>query len=369
MIIHPYPYNPRKKWEKKQAGKRARRLVFSGALAIVLCLAAAFPVFAGADPLPEEKAAAVLDMLRGGAGSITSLHADFIQEKHIPELNATLFAHGRVSLRAPNSLRWEMLFPARAGYVLNGNTSASWTEAARQPVKTPLRENPRANEMARFVVSCLAFNEQELRRRCLLDVTGEEPPTVRLVPKNDMLRAHLSELVLTFTPDGALPQSIRVMTAKDGKSLITFHGAVHDAALLHSHDSFEQVLADRPVFRGKEYQGSGTVFSAMLTEGKRRLPLLLYIWRDTAPDGSEGEGALHCVAFTEVLLRIGGVTVTSGDVVAAPTAPDNQAGRVLGRIGAALRYAGHETDEIRYKGEGWALDAVLAEDAGSGAEK
>lgn len=349
--------------------KRARRVVLSGVLAFALCFGAVFPASAGADPLPEEKAAAVLDRLRDGAGSITSLHADFIQEKHIPELEATLFGHGRVSLRAPNSLRWEMLFPVKAWYVLNGNTSASWTGAAGQAVKTPLRETPRANEIARFVVSCLAFNEQDLRRRCVLDVTSENPPTVRLVLKNDMLRVHLSELVLTFTPDGTLPQSIRVMTAKGGNSLITLHGAVRDDALLRSHDRLEQVLADRPVFRGKEYQGAGRFFSAMLTEDKRRLPLLLYVWRDAPPGGGDGKEALHCVAFTEILLRIGGVTVTPGNVAAVPAVPDNQMGRVLERIGTALRHAGSGTGEIRWKGEGWALDAVWVDDVGAGAEK
>lgn len=330
-----------------------RQMVPPGFLAVFLFFVSAVPALAGADPLPEDKAAAVLALLRSGAGSITSMHADFIQEKRVPGPDATLFARGRVSLRSPNSLRWEMVSPVKAGYVLNGNASASWTNAGGQAVKTPLRETPRADGMARFVVSCLAFNEQALRQRCVLDVIRESPPTVRLVPKNDMLRAHLSELVLTFTPDGALPHSVRVVTARGGDSLVTLVGVVRDDALLHSHDSLESVLENRPEPPGRRHAGKGRLFSAALTEGKRKLPLLLYVWRE---DGTGGKETLHCEAFTEVLFGIGSVAVTETGVAAGASAPDSQAVRVLERIGTAFRHL--NAGEGRYADKGWSL-AVL----------
>lgn len=341
------------------------RVRFFVIAALLLVLSAVIPCSASVDPLPEEESAAVLSLLRNGAGNITSLHADFIQEKSIPDIEAMLYANGRVSLRAPNALRWELLWPAKAGYVLNGNTSASWTHGGGQLQKTPLRENPRADEVARFVVSCLAFNEQTLRKRCVLDVIGADPPTVRLVPKNDLLRVHLTEAVLTFSPDGQLPHSIRILTARGEDSLFTFGGVVVDDALLRNHDSLEHVLEDRPVVPPGEHKGAGAVFSAMLTEQTRRLPLLLYVWSEDAPGVNNGEKVLRCVAFTEVLLRIGSLAVTPKEVAVTPAASDGAAARVLETLGIGLRALASgllsaEAGAMRHKGQGWTLDLVPA---------
>lgn len=351
MVTKPPPYC-----------SRARLSIVA---AVVLVFFVAAPCSASVDPLPDEQSAAVLALLRSGAGSITSLHADFIQEERIPEIGATLYANGRVSLRTPNALCWELLWPAKAGYVLSGNASAFWTHAGGQLQKAPLRENPRADEVARFVVSCLAFNEQSLRKRCMLDVIRAAPPTVRLVPKNDLLRAHLAEAVLTFSPDGRLPYSIRILTARGGDSLFTFGGAVINDALLRNHDSLEQVLENRPVVRAREHKGAGSVFSAMLTEQKHRLPMLLYVWTEDIPGAKNGETVLHCVAFTEILLRIGSLTVTPKGVTLTSTAPDGAAAHVLETLGTGLRelFSGvvsAEAGGMRSKGQGWTLDLVPA---------
>ena len=55
-----------------------------------------------------------LDAFRAAARSITSIQADFVQEKQMPILARPLTASGRFIYRAPASLRWEYTRPVRS---------------------------------------------------------------------------------------------------------------------------------------------------------------------------------------------------------------------------------------------------------------
>lgn len=336
------------------------RCMLSGLVVLGMLCAFALPAGASTDPIPEDRASAVLARLRDGAGSLSGVYLDFAQEKKIPESGGTVFAHGRVSVRPPDSVRWELLFPVKAGFVLHGNGSASWVDTGGAPVKRPLRENPVADTVARFVSACLVFDERILRQWCVLDVIKENPPTVRLVPKNGFLRAHVREMTLIFTPDGALLDEVRIVTAAGGDTRMTFSGAIWNEALLRDPEGLERALDDRPPLPERDIRGKGKLYFAMLGEGKRSLPLILYFWRDAVDGGEKDAGTLRCIAFTVVLLRIGALSVAPDGTVSTVGVLDGQTARVLEKLGEAMFHAGPGSGEARYAGSGWSLTMVPA---------
>lgn len=78
---------------------------FPGSVMPVVLLVAALACVGAADSWQEIKTA---------ARQITSIHADFVQEKHMPILARPLVSTGTLDYRAPNGLRWEYLTPIRS---------------------------------------------------------------------------------------------------------------------------------------------------------------------------------------------------------------------------------------------------------------
>lgn len=364
---------------EKAATTFRRHAARLGTLFLLCLLLASGPGRARAETvLPLEEAEEVLSLLREGSGKITSFHADFIQEKEIPETGGTLRAHGRVSLRTPNSLRWEYLSPVKTGFVLSGNASASWTEAGGEGYKSSLHENPRADDIARLVIACLVFNEHGLRKRCIVDVMPGNRPTVRLTPKNDLARSYFSEIEVTFSRDGQRPRAARVTMARGSNTRFSFSNILRGDALLRNPASLEGILEGReraPLPGGgnpvPEKNGGPRLFSAMLSEQGRRLPLLVHAWESTEKEVK----TLRCVVFTETLFRLGSAAASRNAVTVSVQVPDSQAERVLTRVGTAMKHLFPAVGKaengaaggrpMRYGEEGWnmkLLPVEMAED-------
>ncbi len=81
-------------------GKVRRRV------ALVLALGAGALLFTGA--------ARSWQQIRAAARQITSIHADFVQEKRMPILARPLVSTGTLDYRAPDCLRWEYRTPIRS---------------------------------------------------------------------------------------------------------------------------------------------------------------------------------------------------------------------------------------------------------------
>jgi outer membrane lipoprotein-sorting protein len=61
--------------------------------------------------------------IRAAAGTVTSVQARFVQEKHLPILARPLTARGRFMFQGPDSLRWEYEAPVRSVLLMhNGRT-------------------------------------------------------------------------------------------------------------------------------------------------------------------------------------------------------------------------------------------------------
>ena len=285
--------------------------------------------------LPPERAAGIFAMLRDGAGKLTEIETAFRQETVIPEAGAVISVRGTFSALS-GTVRLESHAPVRAGLVLTDTGFESWAVVDGKPEKRPFRTHARAGEALRFLLACLFFDEEALRRHWALDVRGAEPPVVRLTALNDMIHAYITAMDLAFSADGKALRSLRALSPRNGDTTFFFGESAS----------------------GKSGTGPGKLFTAVYTERAKRLPLLLYVW----DEGGKTGGTTHCVAFAEILLfRLGRVTVTPREIAAISTYYDSQTDRILERVGEALRRRGGER---RYKGEGWVLDIVPADEGG-----
>jgi len=61
------------------------------------------------------------DQLKTMAGTVTSVQAEFVQEKHLPILAKPLVSKGVFYYQAPRSLRWEYRWPVQSILAMHDN--------------------------------------------------------------------------------------------------------------------------------------------------------------------------------------------------------------------------------------------------------
>jgi outer membrane lipoprotein-sorting protein len=66
--------------------------------------------------------------IRGAAGTIQTIRADFVQEKHLSILSRPLVSRGVFYYQAPNSLRWEYTSPVRSILLMHNGAVTRYTQ-------------------------------------------------------------------------------------------------------------------------------------------------------------------------------------------------------------------------------------------------
>lgn len=73
--------------------------------------------------------------LKSAAGRVTSVRAEFVQEKHMKILARPLISSGVFYYQAPASLRWEYRSPLRNVLLMDAERTERWVETAGRHVK------------------------------------------------------------------------------------------------------------------------------------------------------------------------------------------------------------------------------------------
>lgn len=321
-----------------------------------------------ADPLSAVEGKRALQSLRETMRAADSVHADFFQTKELPDANDAVHAMGRVSVNRSGDFRWEYFFPHTSGAAISGKRVATWSAAGGEAVAAQPHANPRITELARFAAACLLFDEDVLRKHCGIEAVRKTPPRVRLTPQNDHIRSRVVGIDLTFSEDGSRLVALHIVTSQGSGARFAFRNVLSKA------EAAPVSLSPTPSFLPPEdfwghadyktdllFKNGAQLYSAVLKEKKRRLPLLLYVWEDA--------GKKRCVALTETLYVLGSVAVGAETAMVAAT-PDSAAEQVLARLGEAVRsmprHGPHAPGAAREKtalwtskGEGWSFAAVV----------
>lgn len=68
------------------------------------------------------------EAIRGATGTIQTIRADFVQERHMKILSRPLVSRGVFLYQAPNSLRWEYTSPVRSILLMHNGVVRRYTE-------------------------------------------------------------------------------------------------------------------------------------------------------------------------------------------------------------------------------------------------
>lgn len=161
--------------------------------------------------------------LKSAAGSVTSLSADFVQEKHMLILARPLVSSGVFYFQSPASLRWEYRAPVRnillmhdnrmERYIQTGNGLTKETGAGLQAMQIVLEQ------ISQWLGG--RFDENPMFAASL-----EPGPKIVLVPKEEAFSRMIHHIVLVLSERPGIIDSVVIYESEDSFTKLVFKNTV-----------------------------------------------------------------------------------------------------------------------------------------------
>ena len=157
--------------------------------------------------------------IKNSAGNVTSVRADFYQEKHMKILSRPLVSKGVFYFQSPNSLRWEYRFPVQNILLMHEGKTKRYT-----------RKNGTITEDAGVRLSSMQVLLHEITR--WLSGRFDENPSfstslepgrkIVLSPKEKSLAKMIQRIELTLSNRPGIIQSVSIYEGKDSFTRFEF---------------------------------------------------------------------------------------------------------------------------------------------------
>ncbi len=200
--------------------KRVRCFLF---LLLLLCLASQGEALRDGEKVsdPGEKAK-ILEEIKSLQKGIESISATVSQEKHLSLLKNAIHIKGKIILKRPALLRWEVSGPERTITVVNSSTMTVYRPQSREAEVYDLQADIIANRTVRFFTSFMWGNLQDIEREFTLNIyrnSAGRKLTFELIPKNSMARRYLSSIVIQYDTGTGLPRTVEIETPKGDRTI------------------------------------------------------------------------------------------------------------------------------------------------------
>jgi outer membrane lipoprotein-sorting protein len=161
--------------------------------------------------------------LKLAAGSVTSLSADFVQEKHMQILARPLVSSGVFYFQSPASLRWEYRAPVRNILLMHDNRTERYVETGHGLTK----ETGAGLQAMQIVLEQISqwlggrFDENPMFTANL-----EPGPKIVLIPKEKSFSRMIHHIDLVLSERPGIIDSVVIYESEDSFTKLVFKNAV-----------------------------------------------------------------------------------------------------------------------------------------------
>jgi outer membrane lipoprotein-sorting protein len=161
--------------------------------------------------------------LKSAAASVTSLSADFVQEKHMKILARPLVSSGVFYFQSPASLRWEYRSPVRNILLMHDNQTERYVETGSGLTK----ETGAGLQAMQIVLEQISqwlggrFDENSMFTANL-----EPGPKIVLIPKEKSFSRMIHHIDLMLSERPGIIDSVVIYESEDSFTKLVFKNAV-----------------------------------------------------------------------------------------------------------------------------------------------
>jgi outer membrane lipoprotein-sorting protein len=169
------------------------------------------------------------EQLKTTAGVITSVQAEFVQEKHLPILSKPLVSKGVFYYQAPRSLRWEYQSPVRSILTVHGGRVRRFISIDEAGFH---EESGGGLEAMQVVVEEITqwlagrFDENPMFQSRL-----EPGKRIVLVPKDGAFQKVIQQIVLDLGSESGVMRSVTIYEGENAFTQLTFKNTVLNAKI------------------------------------------------------------------------------------------------------------------------------------------
>lgn len=190
-----------------------KKKIFLGAATVLM--AAVISVGANAASLAD---------IQEAAGTIRSISADFIQEKHMKILVKPLVSKGSIRFQSPDALRFEYREPIKNVLIMQGKSVSRYI----QKENTFIRDNASAMGAMTVVMDEISQWLKGDFNTNVFDATIEEAPEpgrIILVPKEKAISSFIQEIVLVLSEQPGVFKEVVIRENQNSYTRLRFEKA------------------------------------------------------------------------------------------------------------------------------------------------
>jgi outer membrane lipoprotein-sorting protein len=169
------------------------------------------------------------EQLKTTAGTVTSVQAEFVQEKHLPILAKPLVSKGVFYYQAPRSLRWEYHWPLQSILAMHDSRVRRFVATGASGFSEESGAGLEAMQVVlEEITQWLAgrFDDNPMFQARL-----EPGRRIVLVPKDEALRKVIQRIVLDLAQQPGVMQSVAIYESEEAFTLLTFSNTVLNAKI------------------------------------------------------------------------------------------------------------------------------------------
>lgn len=164
-----------------------------------------------------------LEEIQKAAGSIRSIRADFIQEKHMKILVKPLVSKGIIRFQSPDALRFEYQEPIKNILIMQGKSVSRYI----QKDNTLVRDNAAAMGAMAVVMDEISQWLKGDFNTSVFDATIEtapEPGRIILVPKDKAMTSFIQDIVLVLSEQPGVFKEVIIRESQNSYTRLRFEG-------------------------------------------------------------------------------------------------------------------------------------------------
>ncbi len=169
------------------------------------------------------------EQLKTTAGAITSVQAEFVQEKHLPILSKPLVSKGVFYYQAPRSLRWENQSPVRS--ILTVHDGRVQRFVSTGPAGFHEESGGGMEAMQVVVEEITQWLAGRFDDNPMFQARLEPGKQIVLVPKEDAFKKVIQRIVLKLGSQPGAMQSVTIYESDNAFTQLTFTNTVLNAKL------------------------------------------------------------------------------------------------------------------------------------------
>ncbi len=177
------------------------------------------------------------DQLKTTAGAITSVQADFVQEKHMPILTKPLVSKGVFYYQAPRAVRWEYQWPVQSIVAMYNGNVRRFVAAGGQGFTEESGGGLQAMQVVmEEITHWLAgrFDDNPM-----FQVRLEPGRCIVLVPKEEAFQKVIQRIVLNLGQQPGVIRSVVIYESENAFTQLTFSHTVLNARI--EDDLFKKI--------------------------------------------------------------------------------------------------------------------------------